>query len=111
MFIQKHPNITMGLIFGFTGLLALTLWCADLPAAPPQEKVGLFSSLSKGQKVSVKETVHGFEINVMEGVDFGSTITELDPNYIVLVDLTGTTETRIPVYAIKSIKTVRLPKK
>ena len=87
------------------------LFVALTSGASAKEKAGLFAPLEKGQKVSLKETPKGFEIAVVPGVELGFTITELGQDYIVLEDAADTTETRIPIFAIRFIKIIRLPKK
>ena len=99
----------------FVGLclfLFMTAITGAIAAQPKENKVGIFASLDKGQKVSLKETAQGFEIGVFPGVEqLGYTITEIGQDYIVLEDITGVSETRIPVYSIKTIKTIKLPAK
>lgn len=89
----------------------IALYFATLPtskAVPAPQRVGFLAPLEKGQKVSLKETAHGFEIGVVSDVDLGFTITEVGADYIAVEDIAKVTETRIPVYAIRSIKTIKI---
>lgn len=101
---MKSPLVQLLLLFG-----VMALYFATLPPtkAIVVQKVGIFANLDKGQKVSLKETAHGFEIGVVPDVDLAFTITEIGPDYIVLEDVAKVAETRIPMYSIKSIKTVK----
>jgi hypothetical protein len=87
--------------------------CLVIAAAPKAENRagGLFVPLKKGAKVNLKATANGYEIGVVPGMNLGFTITEIGQDYVVLKDLAGVTETRIPVYSIRAIKTTRLPTK
>lgn len=92
------------------GLLLVGLAVAAAPKEDNKGK-GIFAPLEKGQKVGLKETASGFEISVMAGVDLAHTIKEIGADYIVVEDVAGVTETRIPLFSIKAVKIVRLPKK
>lgn len=81
-------------------------------AAPQAEKPGgIFAALEKGSKVALKETAQGFEIGVFPGVELAFTVKEVGQDYIVVEDITGITETRIPIYSVKCVRITRLPKK
>lgn len=49
--------------------------------------------------------------NVVPGVDLGHKVVEVGTDFIVVEDLVGVTETRIPIYSIKAVTITRLPKK
>ena len=95
------------------GLGLITLVALVAAAEPRAEnKAGrFFAVLEKGQKVSLKETAAGYQIGVMPGVELGVTVKDIGADFIVLEDLATITETRISIYAIKSITVTRLPKK
>jgi hypothetical protein len=69
---------------------------------------GVFGPLEKGQQVSLKEKAGGWEIGVVPGVLQGHKIVEVGADYVVLQDITGVTETRIPVYAVRAVTITRL---
>lgn len=77
-----------------------------------QEKTrkGFLSVLKEGQSVSVKEVGGRFEITLIKDVKLGQKVVEVGTDYVVVEDVAGVTETRIPVYSIKSIVRVRVPK-
>lgn len=87
----------------------LTLACLS-PEASGQEKArkGFLSILKEGQFVVLKESAGRYEITLMEG---GHKVNEVGPDYVVVEDLAGVTETRIPVYSIKSIARIKGPKR
>lgn len=101
---------TLGLCLAGTAGLVVAL---ALAAAPPAEnKTGsVFAPLEKGSKVAVREGGGRYEINVIPGLAEGHTVAEVGGDYVVLVDPSGVTETRIPVYSIKAVIVTRLPKK
>jgi hypothetical protein len=91
----------------FCATLAIT--CLS-PVASGQEKArkGFLSVLKDGQGVVLKESAGRYEITLMEG---GHKVIEVGPDYVVVEDLAGVTETRIPVYSIKSITRIKGPKR
>ncbi len=92
------------------GLLLVGLVAAAGPRV--ENKSGeFFAGFEKGQKVSLKETASGYQIGVIPGVELGLTVKDVGSDFIVLEDPAKITETRIPIYAIKSISVTRLPKK
>ncbi len=94
----------------FAVFLCATLALACLsPAASGQEKgrKSFLSVLKEGQGVVLKESAGRYEFTLMEG---GHKVIEVGPDYVLIEDLAGVTETRIPVYSIKSITRIKLPK-
>lgn len=93
--------------FTFAVLLCATLAFACLsPEASGQEKgrKSFLSVLKEGQAVVLKEAAGRYEITLMEG---GHKVTEVGPDYVVVEDIAGVTETRIPVDSIKSIARIK----
>jgi len=80
------------------------------PEASGQEKArkGFLSVLKEGQGVVLKEAAGRYELTLMDG---GHKVIEVGPDYVVVEDLTGVTETRIHVYSIKSITRIKGPKR
>lgn len=75
-------------------------------AAQNRAPRGLFAGLRVGQAIAVKETAGRFELTYYEDVPLGPVgprIAELGPDYVVIDDGVGISETRIPIYSIKSI--------
>lgn len=95
----------------FAVMLCATLAVACLsPVASGQEKSrkGFLSVLKEGQAVVLKEAAGRYEITLMEG---GHKVIEIGPDYVVVEDIAGVTETRIPVYSIKSIARIKVSRK
>lgn len=88
---------------------ALAIACLS-PAANGQEKgrKGFLSVLKAGQAIVVKEVGGRYEITLMDG---GHKVIEIGPDYVVVEDIAGVTETRIPVYSIKSITRIKANRK
>lgn len=92
-------------------LLCATLALACLsPSASGQEKgrKGFLSVLKEGQGVVLKESAGRYEIMLMEG---GHKVIEVGPDYVVVEDLAGVTETRVSIYSIRSITRIKGPKR
>jgi len=88
-------------------LLCATLALACLSqVASGQEKgrKSFLSVLREGQGVVLKEAAGRYEITLMDG---GHKVIEVGPDYVVVEDLAGVTETRISVYSIKSITRIK----
>jgi hypothetical protein len=93
------------------GVLLVALATA-VAAGPKQEKGGgIFAPLKEGQTVALKEAGGRFEIAVVPGLEAGHKVVEVGPDFIVLVDAAGVTETRIPVWSVKAVTVTRLPRK
>jgi len=77
-----------------------------------QEKArkNFLSALKEGQSVVLKENGGRYEITVMKDVRLGHTIIEVGPDYIVVEDAAKVSEIRIPVYSIKAITRIKVPK-
>ena len=92
-------------------LLCATLALSCLsPEANGQEKArkGFLSVLKEGQAIVVKEVAGRYEITLMEG---GHKVIEVGPDYVVVEDIAGVTETRISVYSIKCITRIKVNRK
>ena len=97
------------------GLLLCVIITVLTAAAPGQDqdkpRRGFLSVLKAGQAVTVKENGGRYEITVMDEVRLGQRITEVGADYLVVEDVAGVTETRIPVYSIKAIVRLKSPRK
>ena len=87
----------------------LALVCLS-PAASGQDKgrKGFLSVLKEGQGIVLKEAAGRYEITLMEG---GHKVIEVGPDYVVVGDVAGVTETRIPIFSIKSITRIKANRK
>ncbi len=92
-------------------LAALVLGAA---AAEPREpkRSGLLAPLEVGQRVRLFEKDHGYEIDVIPGLDAkeGCKVLEVSPDLVVLEDPAGDFEIRISICAVKAVKVFRAPK-
>jgi hypothetical protein len=104
--IYDSPVAQLALLIGVIVLFIYTL-PASKAVVPQAQRVGFFAPFDKGQKVAVKETPQGFEITASD-FDMGYIITEVGSDYIVVEDMAKVTETRIPMYSIRSIKTIKV---
>ena len=66
--------------------------------------VGLFAGLRVGQPVTIKDLGLAYEVGVMvDRFPTGREIAEVGTDYLVVRDVTGAVETRIPVTSIKAV--------
>ena len=79
--------------------------------APEKPRPGFLSVLKSGQSVNVKEVAGRFEILLMEEVPLSHKVTEVGADHVVVEDIAGVNETRIPVYSIKAIVRLKFPTK
>jgi len=93
-------------------VLVTVILAVGVSAAPKDEpkKKGLLAPLEVGQQVGLKEVSGMFTISVMADVPLGQKVIEVGADYLVVEDPTGTTQTRIPVTAIRSITVTKLPR-
>lgn len=69
-----------------------------------------FLSMLQGEKtIALKEADGRYEITLMKGVPLDHRVLAVESDYIVLEDIVGITEIRIPIYSIKSIRRLRVP--
>lgn len=79
---------------------------------PDKPRLGFLSALKAGQSVAVKEVAGRFEILIDDSLkDLSHKIIEVGPELVVVEDIGGLIETRIPVYSIKCIVRLRVPQK
>lgn len=78
----------------------------------PIKARGFFSVLHVGQSVTLKDTNGRYEIGVFDnGPDLlGYKVVEVGSDYLVVQDVSGVNELRIPVYAVKTVVTLKVPK-
>jgi hypothetical protein len=102
--MTKHLSCIAG-----TAALGLVLF-ANLGMAPGS-KEGIFSVLKPGMPVSLTDSGNSYEISIFtKGPDMlGYKVVEVGTDYLVLEDVSGIKELRIPIYAIKSVITTKPP--
>jgi hypothetical protein len=86
--------------------LVLIAAAAQIPAErDPDAPRGVAAVLSPGIGVTLQEKAHGYEIGVLKGIPGPRShkVVEVAPEYIVVIDLAGITQTRIPIYALAAI--------
>ena len=81
--------------------------------APDNPRKGFLSAIAEGQAVTLKDNAGRFEITLF---DLGPAmhchkVAEVGVDYVLIEDIAGVTSTRVPVYSIKSIVTINVPKK
>lgn len=80
--------------------------------APTEKRKSFLSVLKEGQSVTLKDAAGRYEISTIEGSDFaGHKVTEIGADYLVIQDISGINEFHIPVFSIKSINQLKLPRK
>ena len=97
------------------GLIVCAIIAVISIPAPGQDqdkpRRGFLSVLKAAQSVTVKENGGRYEVTVMDEVRLGHRITEVGADYLVVEDVAGVTETRIPIYSIKAIVRLKSPRK
>lgn len=71
----------------------------------PAKHQGVLSVLQAGQAVSLKDTGNGYEIGFLQGGPgiLGHKVVEVLGDGVVIEDVAGVNQTRIPIYSIKSV--------
>ena len=75
----------------------------------PNEKQNLLDTLKPGQLISLKEETHGFGLLIIENQPLSNKIVEVGNDYLKVTDPTGLTETAIPIYQLRYIRTIKSP--
>ena len=81
--------------------------------APAEKQPTFLSALKEGQHVSLKQDAGRFEITTVEGVAAVQShkVMEIGADYVVIQDVAGVSESRIPLWSIKAIIRLKVPKK
>ena len=95
-------------------IFAISAVCLVLFAAfglAPGPKEGVLSVLKPGMPISLSDKDGGYEIGIFtKGPELlGYKVVEIAADYLVLEDISGIKELRIPVYSIKSVVTMKIP--
>lgn len=72
--------------------------------APAKER-GILSVLHAGQPVNLQDSGNGYEINVLKNGPeiLGHKVVEVFGDCVVIEDIAGVNQIRIPIYSIKSV--------
>jgi len=78
----------------------------------PAERVGVLGGLRPGLAITLTEAEGRFEIGILPGVPgpLGHEVIAVGADYVAVKDIVGVTETVIPLFSIKCVKTMRLPR-
>ncbi len=79
--------------------------------APEKPRQSFLSALKEGQSARLKEVAGRFEITFDDAVtDLSHKIVKIGPDSVTIEDIGGLIETTIPIYSIKSIVRLKVPK-
>jgi hypothetical protein len=106
MTVGYRSMIGCGSLAGFLIVLATSAGMA------PAERVGALGALRPGLAITLTEAADRFEISILPGVPgpLGHEVTAVGEDYVAVKDVAGVTETVIPLFSIKCVKTMRLPR-
>jgi hypothetical protein len=93
-----------------TALLALGIFSASGQA--PTQFRGALSILQPGQPITIKEANSRYEISIFDNGPelLGHKVVEVGTDYLVVQDVAGISETRIPIFSVKSVVTLKVGK-
>lgn len=91
-----------------TILAALFVMAAD---PKPEKPKGVLSPLEKGQTVTLKEVGGRYEIGLVPGVELGHKIIEVGADFVVVEDVAGAVQTRIPLCSVRAVTVAWASKK
>lgn len=77
----------------------------------PAKPRGALAILTAGMPVSLTDTASGYEIGTFAGGfegPLGHTVVDVGPEFVVLEDISGIRQIRIPIYAVKGVVTTTL---
>lgn len=75
----------------------------------PAKKPGVLVVLEKGMPVSLKESGSGYVIGYLPDLKVNShKVIEVGVDYVVVEDIAGITQTRIPIYSIKAVTVTKI---
>ena len=91
---------------------AIAMSIVSASGQAPDKQDGFLSILKKDQPVVLKEIAGRFEITLMEAVPGPLThkVIEVETDYLVIEDIAEAIKTRIPVYSIKSVASIKTRK-
>lgn len=98
-------------------VFVLAFMAVRLLTASAQAPAGMqntfLSALKEGTPVSLKQDAGRYEISTVEGAAAvqGHKVVEIGPDFVVIRDVAGVTESRIPILSIKAIIRLKVPGK
>ena len=80
--------------------------------APDKPRKTFLSALKEGQPVNLKEVAGRFEISTFDDglTPHSHKVIEIGSDFVVVADIAGVADTRLPVYSIKSFVKSKVPK-
>jgi hypothetical protein len=74
-----------------------------------KKSTGIFSELKVGQHVNLTEHTNSYSISYFEKeIELANRVVKIGDDFVVVRDVAGVKEIRIPVYALKGIEKVRV---
>lgn len=106
--MKRAASITVIVLLAMMIVTPLVIQGQD--AAKEKKAEGVFAVLKPGQPCSLASVGTKWEITVFikSPKVLGHTITNVSNEYIVIRDIADIKETRIPLYAIKSVNVVKI---
>jgi hypothetical protein len=103
MTVGYRSGIGLGLLAGFVVVLVASVGMA------PAERVGVLDGLRPGLPITLTEAEGRFEIGILPGMPgpLGHEVTAVGQDYVAVKDITGVSETVIPLFSIKCVKTLK----
>lgn len=97
---------------GFGLLAGLVIVLVASAGMAPAERVGALGGLRPGLPITLTEAEGRFEIGILPGVPgpLGHEVTAVGQDYVAVQDISGVSETVIPLFSIKCVKTLRIPR-
>ena len=90
-------------------IVVLVAVATALGAQNAKKPKGVFSMLKVGQPVSLKDEGAAYRISFMEPeISLSHTVVEIGEDFVVVRDIAGVKETRVPVFAVKAVEKVRV---
>jgi len=94
-------------------ILVLAVRYASSDAPHDKKGAGVLAVLQPDQPVAVKEVGGRYEITAMPKMSapLGQKVVEVGSDFVVVEDLAGVTETRIPIWSVKCVLVLKIGKK
>jgi len=99
-------------MIGCGSLAGFMIVLATSAGMTPAERAGALEPLRPGLAITLTEAADRFEIGILPGVPgpLVHEVTAVGEDYVAVKDIAGVTETVIPLFSIKCVKTMRLPR-
>ena len=96
----------------WAGAAALLITVASVAGFAPAERGGVLAGLKPGMPIMLTDKTGRFEVGILPGVPgpLGHEVIAVGEDYLVVKDITGVTETWIPIFSIACVKTTKLPR-